>query len=188
MPIDCTKFVILDRDGVINHDSVDYIKTAEEWIPVDGSLQAIAELSGADFTVVVATNQSGIGRGLLDEQDLVRIHQKMLSLVQEHGGFIKRIFHCPHLPGDGCECRKPRVGLLKQIEAEFGCHVRNAPLVGDSLKDMQAAKAMGCLPILVRTGKGNDTLRESSSTDMQGVTVVNTLAEAAAMIIERDRA
>ncbi len=149
--------VVLDRDGVINHDSDDYIKSPDEFTLIEGSLEAIAKLSKNGFRLAVATNQSGLARGLFDEFQLAQIHQKLLSLVEEQGGFIEGIFFCPHGPDDGCDCRKPRTGLLQQIEKELGEPLQDAVFIGDSIRDLEAAQAYGCKPVLVRTGNGAAT-------------------------------
>lgn len=150
--------LILDRDGVINHDSPDFIKSEDEWLPIAGSLEAIARASQAGWRVVVATNQSGLGRGLFDEFALARMHEKFLGLVEERGGRVEGIFYCPHAPEAGCDCRKPKTGLLSAIEESLGESLRGMPFVGDSLRDLQSAVAYSCRPILVTTGKGADTL------------------------------
>ena len=152
---------ILDRDGVINQDSDDYIKSASEWRPIPGSIDAIAKLHQAGYTVVIATNQSGLGRGYFSIDDLEAMHRKMRELVEAAGGYISGIYFCPHLPSAGCQCRKPNTGLLDSIEAEWGS-VEGAPLVGDSLKDLQLAARKNCQPILVRTGKGQKTAQQLS--------------------------
>jgi len=163
------KLIILDRDGVINEDSDDYIKSVEEWIPIPGSIEAIARLSKADYIVTVATNQSGIGRKLLDEYDLAVIHQTMCDRVEEAGGAINGVFFCPHRPDEGCACRKPGIGMFTQIECEFGTSVKNVPFVGDSLTDIAAARMAGCIPVLVRTGKGERTLKEADPNELAEV-------------------
>ena len=152
------RLVVLDRDGVINHDSDDFITTAEEWRPLAGSAEAIARLTEAGYTVAVATNQSGIGRGLLSESDLNAIHNKMLQHIESAGGRIDRIVYCPHLPDAGCDCRKPRPGLLKQLQDHYGIDMHGVPFVGDSERDLGAATAIGARPILVLTGNGRKTL------------------------------
>lgn len=172
------KFVVLDRDGVINQDSDDYIKSADEWLPIEGSLDAIASLGDAGYKIVVATNQSGIGRGLFDEYTLARIHTKLCSLVEESGGFIEGIFYCPHTPDENCDCRKPGVGLLQQIESEFDCSLSNCFYVGDSYKDIQAALTFGCRPILVRTGKGAETEKRLLQEKLNEVPVFDDLVSA----------
>lgn len=149
--------VVLDRDGVINRESADFIKTPDEWIPLPGSLEAIARLTRAGYPVCVATNQSGVGRGLFDLDALDAIHDKMRRAVESAGGDLAGIFFCPHAPDDGCDCRKPRPGLLHQIEQRFGCSLQGSPIVGDSKRDLDAALAAGGRAILVRTGNGRDT-------------------------------
>lgn len=149
--------VILDRDGVINLDSDDYIRTLDEWIPVPGSILAIARLSRAGYRIAVATNQSGLARGYFDEITLANMHSLMRELVEEEGGHIDAVFYCPHGPDEGCRCRKPATGLLEQIEEELNITVAGAWYVGDSAKDIQLANAMKCIPVLVRSGKGRQT-------------------------------
>lgn len=151
------RLVILDRDGVINFDSDAFIKSPAEWLPIDGSLEAIALLSRRGFTVAVATNQSGIGRGLYDRRTLYAIHRKMRRAVRRAGGTIDRIVYCPHRPGDGCDCRKPRVGMLRRLERHYGQSLRGMPIVGDSERDLVAARAVDGRPILVLTGNGRGT-------------------------------
>lgn len=152
------KLIILDRDGVINQDSDAYIKSPDEWVPVPGSLEAIARLTQGGWRVVVATNQSGVARGLFDLATLSAIHDKMHQAVAGFGGRIEAVFFCPHGPEAGCDCRKPKPGLITEILDRFGPSSRDVPVVGDSLRDLQAAVAAGCRPILVRTGKGEKTL------------------------------
>jgi D-glycero-D-manno-heptose 1,7-bisphosphate phosphatase len=154
------KLVILDRDGVINQDSDQYVKSPEEWIPIDGSLHAIARLCHAGYRVFVATNQSGLARGLFDIETLHAIHQKMLKEVHHQGGTIDAILFCPHGPEDQCDCRKPKPGLYMQIASRAGQSLKGIPVIGDSLRDLQAAEAVGARPILVRTGKGERTLAQ----------------------------
>jgi len=149
--------VILDRDGVINRDSDAFVKSADEWQPLPGSIAAIAALTAAGFTVTVASNQSGIARGLFRQQDLEAIHQKMLGLVAAAGGHISKIVICPHGPDDGCDCRKPKPGLLEQLGTCFQTPLAGVPVIGDALRDLEAAAAVGARPILVRTGKGAHT-------------------------------
>ena len=151
--------IVLDRDGVINYDSVDSVTTVDDWIPLPGSIEAMAALSQAGHQLVVATNQSGLARGLFDLDDLEAMHAKMRTLVEDAGGEIAAIFYCPHGPDDNCRCRKPHVGLLDAIEAEFDTSLHDCYLVGDQLKDLQLAQAKGCQPVLVKTGRGNETLQ-----------------------------
>lgn len=152
--------IVLDRDGVINHDSDEYIKSPEEWIPIDGSLEAIAQLNRNGYRVVVATNQSGIGRGLYTIDTLFEIHKKMYRMLAEVGGSLEGVFFCPHAPEQGCDCRKPKPGLLREIERRLGITLKGVPVVGDTLRDLQAARAVGAAPVLVRTGKGERTLAQ----------------------------
>ncbi len=148
------RLVILDRDGVINHDSDDFIRSPDEWRPIDGSIEAIARLSAAGFDVAVATNQSGIARKYIDLPTLEAIHNKMRRVVRDAGGDISKIVYCPHHPDDGCDCRKPRAGLLRRIGHQLGVPLDDVPMIGDSERDIIAARAVGGRPILVRTGKG----------------------------------
>lgn len=170
------KIVILDRDGVINEDSDDYIKSVDELLPIPGSIDAIARLSQAGYIVVVASNQSGIARQLFDEFELARMHQTLCELVESAGGTLHGIFYCPHGPDEGCPCRKPAIGLLTRIECEFGVSLKNAPFVGDSMKDLIAARLAGCKPVLVKTGKGLRTLAEASENELDGVDIFADLA------------
>jgi len=152
------RYVLLDRDGVINEDSDQFIKSPDEWRPIPGSLEAIALLHAKGFKVAVITNQSGIARGLFDLAMLDKIHQKMLRLVAENGGSIEAVYFCPHGPESACDCRKPKPGLLKTFAAEHQVDLHDAVLIGDSLRDIQAAEAAGARAILVKTGKGLKTL------------------------------
>ena len=154
------QLVILDRDGVINHDSDDYIRSAEQWTPIDGSIEAIARLSKAGYTVVVATNQSGLARGYFDLDDLEAMHAKLSDAVESAGGQVGAIFYCPHGPDDECKCRKPLPGLIDAIEAEFNTSAESVPFIGDSLGDLQAGASKGCRLMLVKTGKGETTLKQ----------------------------
>lgn len=151
--------IILDRDGVINIESPDYIKSPEEWIPIDGSLEAIAKLNKAGFRIAVATNQSGVGRGYYSHETLELIHEKMLSAVAAAGGDIELIRYCPHHPDDGCDCRKPKPGLFDQIARNLEASLEGVFALGDSIRDLQAAKVAGATPVLVRTGNGLKTLK-----------------------------
>jgi len=151
------QLVILDRDGVINKDSTDFIKSPDEWQPIPGSLEAIARMTHANYRVVVATNQSGMGRGLFDIGTFNRINEKMHREINNVGGRIDAIFYCPHRPDEGCKCRKPEPGLFLEICRRLHCDLEGVPAIGDSLRDITAAKAVGAWPILVRTGKGRST-------------------------------
>ncbi len=192
------KLVILDRDGVINLDRPDFVKSADECVPITGSIEAIARLSQAGFTVVIATNQSGLARGKFDLDDLEAMHEKLTQLVEDHGGEISAIFYCPHAPEDHCKCRKPKPGLVDAIEAEFNISAEGAPFIGDTLRDLQAAISKGCQPVLVRTGNGLKTLEDlqypdSDSTDdlpgltLEQVQIFDDLAAAADFLINTTR-
>ncbi|MBK5913737.1 D-glycero-beta-D-manno-heptose 1,7-bisphosphate 7-phosphatase [Rhodocyclus purpureus] len=151
------KLVILDRDGVINYDSDQFIKSPAEWKPIPGSLEAIARLCQAGWRVVVATNQSGVGRGLFDMDMLNGIHNKMHRAVQSAGGRIDAVFFCPHTAEQKCDCRKPQAGMFKRIGETYKLDLTGVPSVGDSLRDLQAAAAVGAWPMLVLSGKGKKT-------------------------------
>jgi D-glycero-D-manno-heptose 1,7-bisphosphate phosphatase len=176
------KLVVLDRDGTINHDSDQYIRSPEEWRPIKGSLEAIARLTQAGWHVVVATNQSGIARGLFDVATLNAIHQAMHAAVLQSGGRIDAIFFCPHAADSDCECRKPKPGLLHEIARRMNVDLASVPVVGDSLRDLQAAGAAGARPILVLTGKGRKT-RDAGGLP-QGTRVFADLAAAAAQLAQ----
>jgi D-glycero-D-manno-heptose 1,7-bisphosphate phosphatase len=152
------KLVILDRDGTINEDRDDYVKSADEWVPVPGALEAIARLNHAGWHTVIASNQSGLGRGLFDMAALNAMHEKMNRAAAAVGGRIDAVFFCPHTQEDECECRKPKPGMLKQIVERFEIDPEDTPMVGDSLRDLQAGAALGFVPHLVLTGKGKKTL------------------------------
>lgn len=171
------KLVILDRDGVINEDSDDYIKSPEEWHPIAGAAEAIARLNRAGYTVVVATNQSGVGRGYFSAATLDAIHRKMLDHVVAAGGEIDGIFSCPHAPEADCDCRKPRPGLIDQIAAHFRIDLRGVPLIGDSQRDLECGAARGCQPVLVRTGKGERTLAKGLPPALADIPVYASLPE-----------
>ena len=153
------KLVVIDRDGVLNEDSGEFIKSVAEWRPIAGSLDAIAALTRAGYRTVVVTNQSGIARGLLTENMLHDIHARMLAAVREAGGEIAGIYYCPHHPDAACDCRKPRTALLRRAERELGVTLAGAPFIGDRASDVDAAHAVGARPILVRTGTGAATER-----------------------------
>lgn len=174
------KLLILDRDGVINHDSDAYIKTLDEWLPIDSSIAAIARLSRAGWTVAVATNQSGLARGYYDLATLDSMHARLRELVAEQGGEVGLIVHCPHGPNDGCDCRKPKPGMLQQIATHYGVSLNGLWFVGDSRSDLDAALAVDCQPVLVRTGKGERTLTTPLPA---GTLVFDDLAAIAAQLI-----
>jgi len=154
------KLIVLDRDGVINYDSEQFIKSPDEWRPIPGSLEAISRLNHAGFRVVIATNQSGLGRGLFDMATLIAINDKMHKALAQIGGRIDALFYCPHTADSACECRKPKPGMLIEIGNRFGVELTGVPCVGDSVRDLQAAAAVEAQPILVLTGKGEKTLRD----------------------------
>ena len=166
--------IILDRDGVINVDSEDYIKAPEEWRALPGSLQAIAKLNTAGHKVVVATNQSGLGRGFYDEATLTAIHAKMQAELAAVGGHLDGIYYCPHQPDDHCDCRKPKPGLLQQIAADFPDLFADAVLIGDSSRDLEAAHSAGIKAALVKTGNGVKTLKQGI--DLKIIPVYDDLA------------
>ena len=154
------KLLILDRDGVINHDSDAYIKSLEEWVPIPGSIEAIAQLSKAGWTVAVATNQSGIARGYYSPETLEAMHARLRALVAEQGGEVGLIVHCPHGPDAGCDCRKPKPGMLLAIAEYYQVPLAGVWFVGDSKGDLEAALAVDAQPVLVKTGKGERTLEK----------------------------
>lgn len=170
------KLIIIDRDGVINEDSDAYIKSTEEWIPIPGSLEAIARLNRAGYTVTVATNQSGLSRGYFDLKTLSAMHRKMESMLAEQGGHIDAVFYCPHGPKDDCDCRKPKPGLLNEIGKRFQTRLDNVLFVGDTLSDINAAQAAGAKPVLVTTGKGEKTKKLLQENGFLNVPVYKDLA------------
>ena len=175
------KLVILDRDGVINFDSAQFIKSPAEWKPIPGSLEAIARLNQAGYRVVVASNQSGVGRGLLDMSTLNEINGKMHKALAVVGGRIDAVFYCPHASDADCECRKPKPGMLQEIARRFNVDLVGVASVGDSLRDLQAAVAVGARPFLVLTGKGAKTVETGGLPD--GTVVVENLAAAVERIL-----
>jgi D-glycero-D-manno-heptose 1,7-bisphosphate phosphatase len=179
-----TRLVMIDRDGVINEDSGEFIKSVPEWRPIEGSLEAIAALHRAGWRVAVVTNQSGIGRGLYDEAMLAAIHDHMRAQVRAAGGELAGVYYCPHLPDAGCECRKPRPGMFRALERELGVAVRGAPYIGDRLSDIEAAEAVGARPLLVRTGTGAAT---ESLLGARTVPVFDDLLAAARALLDESR-
>ena len=175
-----TRYIILDRDGVINQDSDDFIKSPNEWRPINGSLEAIALLNQHDYRVVVITNQSGIARGLFTLQTLQAIHHKMLSAVRDAGGEIDSIYFCPHGPDDQCQCRKPRPGLIKQFSQEHHVDLAGLPMIGDSMRDLQVAITVGAQPILVRSGKGERIVDQAAKIN---IPIYENLYEASTTLI-----
>jgi D-glycero-D-manno-heptose 1,7-bisphosphate phosphatase len=177
------KLLLLDRDGVINHDSDQYIKSPAEWKPIKGSIEAIARLTQAGWRIVIVTNQSGIARGLFDTSMLNSIHDAMHKSVLQAGGRIEAIFFCPHAADANCDCRKPKPGMLEEIERRLNVSLVGVPFVGDSLKDLQAAAAARARPVLVLTGKGRKTRADPSLPE--GTEVYPDLAAFAAQLIEQ---
>ena len=175
--------VILDRDGVINRDSREFVKSPDEWVPLPGSIRAIADLDRAGYTVAVASNQSGLARGLFDRNALRAMHRKLRKLVAAEGGHVDRIVVCPHGPDDGCSCRKPKPGLLLRLGRHYGTGLDGVPVIGDSLRDLEAAAASGARPILVRSGNGRKTERALPG-DFASTEVFDNLAAVAAALTE----
>jgi D-glycero-D-manno-heptose 1,7-bisphosphate phosphatase len=178
------KLVLLDRDGVINEDSGEFIKSVAEWRPIRGSLEAIAALNRAGFAIAVVTNQSGVGRKLFSEAVLRDIHRHMLTAITSAGGALAGVYYCPHTPEASCECRKPKAALLRQVERELACSLERVPFIGDRASDIQAAESVGARGILVRTGTGAATERELGD---RSIEVFDDLASAAATIIAESR-
>ena len=176
------KLLILDRDGVINYDSDAYIKSVEEWIPLPGAIEAIAQLSKAGWTVAVATNQSGIARGYYDLATLDAMHARLRALVAEQGGELGLVVYCPHGPDEGCACRKPKPGMLHTIAEHYGADLTECWFVGDSLGDLQAAEAVDSQPVLVKTGKG---LQTSAKVLPVNTLIFDDLAAVAAELIHK---
>lgn len=174
------KLLILDRDGVINYDSDAYIKSVDEWIPLPGSIEAIAQLSKAGWTVAIATNQSGIARGYYDIATLGAMHARLRTLVAEQGGEVGLVVYCPHGPDEGCDCRKPKPGMLKIIAEHYKVPLAGIWFVGDSLGDLEAAKAVDSQPVLVKTGKGEKTQAKNLPV---GTLIFDDLAAVAAELI-----
>jgi D-glycero-D-manno-heptose 1,7-bisphosphate phosphatase len=171
------KLVLLDRDGVINHDSPDFIKSASEFVPIEGSIDAIVRLRRGGFRVAVCTNQSGVARGRLTLDDLAAIHRKLAALLADRGAALDAIYYCPHGPDEGCACRKPKPGMLVAAMCDLRQQPENTVFVGDSARDLEAAEAAGCLPLLVRTGNGAALL--DSAAPVRAARVFADLAHAA---------
>jgi len=161
------KLVLLDRDGVINQENPDQIRNPDDWLPIEGSLEAITKLNQLGYRVVIVSNQSGIGLGLFTVDELHAIHQKMHDALSKLGGHVDAVLYCPHASVDECNCRKPRPGLLHDVAKRLNMELVNVPVVGDSLRDLQAAMAVGAQPVLVRTGKGQLTLEENPALAQQ---------------------
>jgi D-glycero-D-manno-heptose 1,7-bisphosphate phosphatase len=181
------KLIVLDRDGVINEDSDDYIKSVDEWHPIPDSLEAIARLNHAGYTVVVATNQSGIARGYYDIATLSAMHRKMDDMLASLGGKVDAVFFCPHAPDEGCDCRKPKPGLLRQIGECYQHEMKDVIFIGDSISDMKAAVAIEAQPVLVKTGKGEQSVDLLHVNKIEGVLIFDNLADAVDAIVDRER-
>ncbi len=179
------KLVILDRDGVINHDSDAYIKSKEEWVPIEGSLEAIARLNHSGYTVVVASNQSGLARGYFDIETLSAMHKKMDDMLTKLGGQVDAIFYCPHGPDDACDCRKPKPGMLLEIGQRFNVPLRDVVFIGDSISDIKAASNAEAKAMLVRTGKGvkAEKILQAECKTLMTVPVFDDLAAAVTAIL-----
>ncbi|BCG62443.1 MAG: D-glycero-D-manno-heptose 1,7-bisphosphate phosphatase [Methyloprofundus sp.] len=176
------KYVLLDRDGVINRDENNFIKSPDEWLPITGSMEAIALLNKAGYQVAVITNQSGVGRGHYSDATLTAIHVKMTKMLATVGGNISHIYYCPHLPDAGCSCRKPKPGMLLQFSQDTGVALTDVFFIGDSLRDLQAGQAAGAKPLLVKTGNGTDTL--AANPDLN-IPIFEDLYDAATYILSR---
>ncbi len=176
-----SKWIILDRDGVINQDSDNYIKSPDEWIAIPNSLNAIAKLSQANYQIAVITNQSGIGRGYYDLNTLTQIHHKMLTQVQQAGGKISEVLYCPHTPDDNCLCRKPKAGLFQQLQQQYQMDMGQTFAIGDSLRDVQAAQVVQAQAILVKTGKGEQTLAKNQG--LENIPIYDNLDQAVTWIL-----
>ena len=179
-----SKLIILDRDGVLNFDSDAFIKSPQEWRPIPGSLEAVARLNQAGYRVVVATNQSGVARGLFTMATLNAIHQKMHDTAQQVGAHFDAVFFCPHASSDHCDCRKPKAGMLHGLATRFEVSLKNVPTVGDSLRDLQAGFVAGCKPYLVLTGKGEKT-RDAGGLP-PGTTIHENLAAVVDLLLKND--
>lgn len=178
------KLIILDRDGVINQDSDNYVKTVDEFIPLPGSLEAIVRLNQAGYRVAIATNQSGIARGYYDIATLNAMHDKLRRLLNEMGGQVDMIAFCPHGPDDNCDCRKPKPGMYLDIAKRFEISLHGIPIVGDSLRDLQAAQAVDATPILVRTGKGERTITKGEG--LEDIPVYEDLAAVVSSLLDEN--
>ena len=182
------RLIILDRDGVINQDSADYIKSPEEWIPIPGSLEAIARLCRAEFRIVIITNQSGIGRGVFTIDTLNRIHTRMLEHIRQKGGEVDAIMICPHAPADNCDCRKPKPGMFLELAQRLKINLNDVPAVGDSLRDLRAAQAANASPVLVKTGNGLNTFNTSAKQEgFESIPVFDDLAAFTSDLLRKAR-
>ncbi|MCT7359218.1 D-glycero-beta-D-manno-heptose 1,7-bisphosphate 7-phosphatase [Thalassolituus pacificus] len=179
------KLIILDRDGVLNEDSDDFVKSVDEWLPINGSADAVGRLCKAGYTIAVATNQSGLARGHFSLADLEAMHAKMNALAAAEGGSFAHIAFCPHGPDDGCDCRKPLPGLIHQIEKALGTSAEGCWMVGDSIRDLEAGVAAGCKPALVRTGKGEKSIAKLAAAGLSQAQVFDNLAAFADVVLQQ---
>ncbi len=177
------KLIILDRDGVLNEDSDDFVKSVDEWLPITGSAEAVGRLCNAGYTIAVATNQSGLARGHFSLADLEAMHAKMNALAAEHNGRFAHIAFCPHGPDDHCDCRKPLPGLIHQIEKALDTSAEGCWMVGDSIRDLEAGVAAGCRPALVRTGKGEKSIAKLADAGLSQAQVFDNLAAFADFVL-----
>lgn len=177
------KLIILDRDGVLNEDSDDFVKSVDEWLPITGSAEAVGRLCEAGYTIAVATNQSGLARGHFSLADMEAMHAKMITLAAEHNGHFAHIAFCPHGPDDACDCRKPLPGLIHQIEQALGVSAEGCWMVGDSIRDLEAGVAAGCRPALVRTGKGENSISKLAAAGLSQTQVFDDLAAFADFVL-----
>lgn len=180
------KLIILDRDGVLNQDSDDYVKSLDEWLPLPGSMEAVGRLCQAGYTLAVATNQSGLARGYFGLPELEAMHAKMEQLAAGYGGFFSYIAYCPHGPNDDCTCRKPSPGLIHEIEEKLGVSAKDAWMVGDSIRDLEAGIKAGCKTALVRTGKGSKSERKLTEANLADTPIFNDLSAFADFILAND--
>lgn len=174
--------VFLDRDGVINENRADYVKSWDEFVFLPSSLDALRSLAAACDTIVVVSNQAAIGRGLVARETVEDIHRRMGEAIRGRGGAIDAIYYCPHHPDEGCACRKPRPGMLRQAAAEHGIDLARSYFIGDTVGDVEAAIAAGCAPILVLTGLGGEQGAAMRQRGYEHVPVVRDLAEAVALV------
>jgi D-glycero-D-manno-heptose 1,7-bisphosphate phosphatase len=177
------KLVLLDRDGVINHDSPAYVKSAAEFIPIDGSIAAIARLNQAGIQTAVCTNQAGVGRGMLTLADLAAIHRELRELLDMRGAWLDALYYCPHAPEHGCACRKPKPAMLHAAMRALGRRPHETWFIGDSMRDLEAARNAGCNAALVRTGNGDQTAAECARRRSDGPPVFADLAQAVAWLV-----
>lgn len=189
--VQAPKLVILGRDGILNRFREDHVKEPAEWEPIPGALEAVAKLNHAGWHVVLATNQSGIGRGMIDMAVINAVHLQMMKLLSAHGGRIDAVFFCPHTPEDQCDCRKPLPGMMHEVAQRYGVDLKNVPMVADTLRDLEAARAAGCPPHLVRSGRAALVTEAEVAQWVQAVpqTVVHDdLAAFARFLLQRDSA